>query len=257
MSEAFRVKGSLQDDTLSDILWQHGCTALWQDGEMLVAYFPERLELPLVGSWEASDATDYLARYYAELKPVVLPKLVIAPTHAEVTLSAPQQVIWLDPGMAFGTGHHETTAMALAALCQTPLAGKSVLDVGSGSGILAIAASKLGAAAVLGIDIDPETLPVATANRDLNHATARFELGTLSDMPSAFADVIVANLYAELHVALAPHYARVLRPDGTLMITGILAEKAQAVSAALPSELLLSTTVSQGDWLLIVAQRRS
>jgi ribosomal protein L11 methyltransferase len=256
MSEAFRITGSLQDERLSDLLWQHGCTALWQDGEVLVAYFPERLELPFQGTWEAADTTDYLAQYYADLKPVEFNELVVAPTHAQVTLSAPQQVIWLDPGMAFGTGHHETTFMALATLCQTPLTKKTVLDVGSGSGILAIAASKLGAQDVLGIDIDPETLPVAEANRDLNHAVARFELGTLTDLPDSFADVIIANLYAELHITLAPDYAKVLKPGGALIITGILAAKAPEVTAALEPWLIVNATVSKGEWMLIAARSR-
>jgi ribosomal protein L11 methyltransferase len=256
MSEAFRVTGSLQDETLSDLLWQHGCTALWQDGEVLVAYFPERLKLPVQGTWASADTTDYLAQYYAELKPVVFNELVVAPTHAQVTLSAPQQVIWLDPGMAFGTGHHETTFMALATLCQTPLTGKTVLDVGSGSGILAIAASKLGAQDILGIDIDPETLPVAEANRDLNRAAARFELGTLADIPDGFADVIIANLYAELHISLVHDYTRVLKPGGALMITGILADKAPEVTAALEPWLSVSATVGKGEWVLIAARSR-
>lgn len=253
MSVAFRTRGNLDDEQLSDLLWQHGCTGLWQDGEELVAYFPKPRPLPLAGRWE-TDTTDYLARYYAELQPVAVGPLVIAPTHAQPTLTAPQQVIWLDPGMAFGTGHHESTYLALAALCALELHGARVLDVGSGSGILAIAADKLGAAAALGIDIDPQTLPVAERNRQLNRSHARFALASLADVPGPF-EVIVANLYAELHLELAARYAAALAPGGVLIASGILAAKAPALRQALAAALTIEAEHTRGEWVCLQARR--
>ena len=236
------------------LLWDAGCTGVAQEGLEVVAYFPTRVSLPLPGRWEKVAATDWVARYYAELEPVVLDRLIIAPTHRKVTPAPHQRVLWLDPGMAFGTGHHETTRLALEALQGLELAHKRVLDVGAGSGILAIAADLLGAGDVLGLDNDPLTLPVAEENRARNGSKARFRLGTLDEtVPPASADVLVANLYAELHVELMSAYARVLSPKGQLLITGILEDRLPLVEAALVSSFDVLDTQLEGQWALLHA----
>ena len=252
MSEVFRFTGSL-DDPETDQLWAFGCGGLWQDGAEVVASFPERLELPLEGTWEKPDGEDYLQRYYKSLQPVHLEHLVIAPTHAEVTLQAGQKPLWLDPGMAFGTGHHETTRLALQALESLDLQNKDVLDVGAGSGILAIAADLLGAKSSHGVDIDAGTLPVAEVNTKLNRARATFVFGTLQDEPKHSADVVVANLFAELHVILASEYRRAIREDGQLLVTGILVEKLESVHEALAPSFVTTDTVIDGEWALVKA----
>ena len=229
---------------------------MWQDGEDIVAYFSAPLELPFVGVWEALEAQDYIERYYAELQPVYLSTLVVAPTHSEVMLTGGQKVLWLDPGMAFGTGHHETTRLALRELERLELGGKHVLDVGAGSGILAIAADLLGAAAAHGLDTDPDTLPVAEANRALNRSRATFALGTVQDAPASSADVVVANLFAELHVELCGEYRRVLKPGGNLIVTGILHDKLPAVEAALTACFEVGAVVTDGEWALLTATPR-
>ena len=254
MTAAFRMTGRLEArDADTDLLWSLGCEGLWQDGEDIVAYFSAPLELPLKGVWEALEPQDYIERYYAELQPVYLSTLVVAPTHSEVMVAGGQKILWLDPGMAFGTGHHETTRLALRELERHPLFGKHVLDIGAGSGILAIAADLLGAGSAHGLDTDPDTLPVAEANRALNRSRATFALGTVQDAPAASADVIIANLFAELHVELCSEYRRVLRPGGNLIVTGILHEKLPTVEAAFASSFEISAVVADGEWALLTA----
>jgi len=221
-------------------------------GEVL-AYFDAPVALPFEGTWEAADDRDWVAEYHRTLTPIALGRLVVAPTHHQVMLTAGQRALWLDPGMAFGSGHHETTYLALAALEQTDLRGKRVLDVGSGSGILAIAADLLGAADAEGVDIDPETVPVAEANAALNLSRAHFSLGVLG--PSVRpADVVVANLYAELHAELAGAYLRALNPGGVLLATGILAERGAVARDALSAAFGEVESEQKGEWLLLRAR---
>ena len=253
MSAAFRMNEASEAER--ELLWENGCQGILEEASAVVAYFANPTELPLQGTWESADSTDYVAQYYDTLEPIYLQKLVVAPTHRDVTLKAGQKPLWLDPGMAFGSGHHETTRMALEALEGLELLGKSVLDVGAGSGILAIAAALLGADAQ-GVDNDPLTLEVAEANARLNGVTPSFRLGTLEGKPRAFTDVLVANLFAELHVLLAPLYAEHLRPAGRLIITGIVLEKTPSVTTAIKPYFEAINTVTDGEWALLSAMRK-
>ncbi|ADI14461.1 50S ribosomal protein L11 methyltransferase [Truepera radiovictrix] len=258
MTLAFRVRGTLEDPHLAP-LWEAGCTGMLEDGGEVVAFFSEPppgellTRFPPGGRWERVDDTDWVARYHETLAPVVVGRLVVAPTHREVTLRAPQRALWLDPGMAFGTGHHETTYLALAALERLELRGRRVLDVGAGSGILAIAADLLGAAEAEGLDIDPDTVGVAEANAALNASRARFSAGELSARTRP-AHVIVANLYAELHAELAPLYARLLKPGGYLLATGILASRGAVAQGALERVFGSVEVEARGEWLLLRAR---
>ena len=253
MSAAFRMNEASEAER--ELLWENGCQGILEEASAVVAYFANPTELPLQGTWESADSTDYVAQYYDTLEPIYLQKLVVAPTHRDVTLKAGQKPLWLDPGMAFGSGHHETTRMALEALERLELLGKTVLDVGAGSGILAIAAALLGAVAQ-GVDNDPLTLSVAEANARLNGVTPSFKLGTLEGNPPAFSDVLVANLFAELHVLLAPLYAEHLKPAGRLIITGIMLAKTPSVTTAIEPHFEAINTVIDGEWALLSATRK-
>ena len=250
---AFRMLGHTEDPDVAR-LWDYGCTGMLEDGDEIVAYFAAPFALPFDGTWETVGETDWVADYYRTLQPVVIGWLVVVPTHHTVTLGAPQRPLWLDPGMAFGSGHHETTSLALGALEQTPLRGLRVLDVGAGSGVLAIAADLLGAADAEGLDIDPATVPVAAANAALNFSRAHFSVGTLGD-GVAPADVIVANLFAELHAELAPAYFAALKPGGWLFATGILADREQVARDALNALFGDLEAHTEGEWVLFKVQK--
>ena len=234
-------------------LWEYGCRGVVEEGAEVVGYFDGLVELPLEGRWIELADEDYLERYYRELEPITIGPLVVAPTHRQAVLGAGQKPLWIDPGMAFGTGHHETTRLALEALAALELSGKSVLDVGAGSGILAIAADLLGADSSRGIDIDPDTLPVARANAALNRSRATFNLGELEGQE--LADVIVANLHAELHVELAGAYSRALAPAGRLLVTGILGDRTGMIDRALAQRFEPLGWAEAGEWRLFSAVR--
>lgn len=259
MSVSFRFRGVLEHaERETALLWEAGCRGIAQEGGEVVAYFDEPVELPLAGEWSEVDNTDWLEAYYAELKPVVLDRLIVAPTHHQLGDDdvGKRNVVWLDPGMAFGTGHHATTRMALAALETFDLSKRDVVDLGSGSGILAIAAALLGARTIYGLDVDAETLPVARANAELNRVSVGFREGTLSTETAAnSADLIVANLFAEAHAGLAEAYAHVLRPGGWVLLTGILTERLGVVREGLEPYFTLAQTVHEDEWALVQAQR--
>ncbi len=278
MARAYRLPGRVAEaeGALGAALWDAGCDALLEDGDDLVAVFavpalgsaragvPDHTlaassAVPPGGEWEAVDERDHVAAYFEGLDAVAVGRVVVAPTHRQALLTAGQTVLWLDPGMAFGTGHHETTRLALAALADPhlDLRGKRVLDVGSGSGLLAIVADRLGAAEALGVDVDPITLPIARANADLNRSRARFEVSDFAATapPPGSVDVLVANLFAELHVAFMDAYARALAPGGLAFLTGILAGKEGSVEAALPAALRLVRREREGEWWLLSLER--
>jgi len=184
-------------------------------------------------------------------------RLVICPAWRSYRPRTGEAVIRLDPGMAFGTGQHPTTLMCLRALEETVRPGADVLDLGTGSGVLALAAARLGAAGVLALDNDPQAVQAARDNVRLNEmeAVVRAEEGTLESAPARF-DVIAANISPSVIVELAGAMAAALKPGGVLVAGGFSAERAEAVAAALTAAgLTVERTLSDGDWRTHVARR--
>lgn len=163
----------------------------------------------------------------------------------------------LDPGLAFGTGTHPTTALCLEWLDGQELQGCKVLDFGCGSGILAIAALLLGAPQAVGTDIDPQALEASRDNASRNGIDpARFPVYLPADLPQQPADVVVANILAGPLVSLAPQITALVKGGGRLALSGILAEQAEEVRAAYAGAFDLDPTASKDGWVRISGIKR-
>ncbi|ALN20770.1 50S ribosomal protein L11 methyltransferase [Ectopseudomonas mendocina] len=163
----------------------------------------------------------------------------------------------LDPGLAFGTGTHPTTALCLEWLDGQPLDNCCVLDFGCGSGILAIAALLLGAPQAVGTDIDPQALEASRDNASRNGIDpARFPVYLPADLPQQPADVVVANILAGPLVSLAPQITALVKGGGRLALSGILAEQADEVRAAYADAFDLDPTATKDGWVRISGVKR-
>jgi ribosomal protein L11 methyltransferase len=163
----------------------------------------------------------------------------------------------LDPGLAFGTGTHPTTALCLEWLDAQSLDGRQVVDYGCGSGILAIAALRLGAQRIVAMDIDPQALRATRENAARNGVLARLEVTADPALAPASADVLLANILAGPLVELAPRFAQAVRPGGLLALSGLLAEQAAAVTAAYQPWFDIGTTATREGWTLLAGRRRA
>ena len=206
------------------------------------------------------DDEDWARRSQDSLMPVTVGRVTVAaPWHLPSALSPEPSalLIVILPSMGFGTGHHATTRLCLAALQAIDLTGRSVLDVGTGSGVLAIAAARLGAATALGIDSDPDAIESATENLALNPGTGNvtFHLQDLAAAPLPPADVVTANLTGALLAREAAAISRAVRPGGTLILSGILKEERDAVLAAFAAAPLMSSAEEDG-WVALTFEKR-
>jgi ribosomal protein L11 methyltransferase len=188
-------------------------------------------------------------------------RLVIRPTWRRHRCEPDDIVLALDPGMAFGTGLHPTTRLCLAALetlsDRGAVDGARVLDVGCGSGILAIAAVKLGASRALGVDTDPIAIESTLANARRNRLTRRIRarVGSLPSVEPPF-DVVLANLIAGVLVPLAGALLAELRPGGTLLASGIFIDREGEVRSAFEAAgLVIGERTAEGEWLALAATR--
>ena len=205
------------------------------------------------------DQEDWSETWKKHVRPVRVGRIWVGPSWELKNAGDAPICLVIEPGMAFGTGDHPTTSMCLQAL-QDAVERKerpSVLDVGTGSGVLAIAARKLGAGRVVGNDIDPAAVRIAQENAAANKA----ENLELTDRPlerlRGEFDVVVANLYAGVLVQLAPRLAARLAPEGLLIVTGILAPQANEVALALSREgLRQAGKRASGEWVLLRYERR-
>ena len=221
------------------------------------------------------DDEDWARRSQENLQPVTIGRLTVYPSLRDFRRLRPSPEprapsprlrpsgfgaagpsIVIQPSMGFGTGHHATTRLCLVALQREELAGKSVLDVGTGSGILAIAAARLGAARAVGIDHDPDAIEAARENLELNPeaASVAFEVGELEledvrSKPDA-TDIVIANLTGALLIREAHRLLASVRPGGRLIVSGLLAaERDQVVAAFKPAEILWESR--EDEWVAL------
>jgi len=163
----------------------------------------------------------------------------------------------LDPGLAFGTGTHPTTALCLEWLDGQALEGQHLVDYGCGSGILGIAALLLGARDVVAVDIDPQALTATRDNLARNRlAPERLQTFLPADAPAVQADTLVANILAGPLVQLAPTLATLIRPGGRLLLSGLLAEQAEEVSTAYNEWFEMEPAVEKEGWIRLTGTKR-
>lgn len=165
-------------------------------------------------------------------------------------------IVRLDPGLAFGTGTHPTTALCLRWLDGADLTGKTVLDYGCGSGVLAIAALKLGATRVVGIDIDPQALAASRDNAERNGVAEQLDLRRPEEYQPASYDVLVANILAGPLAELEPTFAASLVPDGAFALSGVLAGQQDELLARYTADFRDLAVAIDGDWVRIDGRRR-
>jgi len=163
--------------------------------------------------------------------------------------------IELDPGLAFGSGTHPTTALCLEWLDAQPLAGASVVDYGCGSGILAIAAARLGARHVRAVDIDPQALIATVGNAVRNGVAHVIEATGDPRLAPAGADALLANILAGPLVELAPRFAEAVTPGGRIALSGLLREQADAVTAAYRPCFHIGPAIERDGWMLLAGHR--
>ena len=165
-------------------------------------------------------------------------------------------VVHLDPGLAFGTGTHTTTALCLEWLDAHPPAGLSVIDYGCGSGILAIAAHKLGAQAVIAVDIDPQALQATRENARRNRVDERLSVIFPQELDTGQVDVVLANILANPLIEHAGSLSGRVRQGGSIALTGILAAQAGEVLAAYQPWFDFSAPLQREEWVLLAGTRR-
>ena len=198
-------------------------------------------------AWERAWLADWKSMRFGR-------RLWVCPTAADAPDDPCAVVLRLDPGLAFGTGTHPTTALCLQILDALPLSGASVIDYGCGSGILGIAALKLGAARVTAVDLDPQALIATRENAIRNGVSSQIETQAVPAALQA-ADCVVANILAGPLIELAPILTGACRPKGDLLLSGLLMAQAYAVKAAYSSAFDMVQVVGREDWCCIHARR--
>ena len=237
-----------QKDLIIAELWELGCAGITELAETrLRAFFAAdsadlRAALaPYAPRWEQVEEQDWVALAHARLEPMLVgERFFLAPVWRDDPTPAGRMRIVVNPGMAFGTGAHETTQLCIEALERHVRPGVRVLDVGTGSGILSIAARMLGAGRVAACDNDPLAVEVA-------HAHVPAWLGSVDAAASACADVLVVNIGPAAVIEMAPDILRCLRPGGAALISGFEREDAPGVEAAYPGGRIHS----KGNWCLL------
>lgn len=199
-----------------------------------------------LGYIEEADWATAWKKYFKPLR--IGKRLVVTPPWEDPALGPDELAIVIDPGMAFGTGSHATTQLCLEAIEETLSPGASMADIGTGSGILSIAAAKLGAACIYAVDIDPLAVRIARDNARVNGVTAEFS----ETLPRNIRyDIVVANIIADTLIDLAPTLHAILAPTGALIVSGIINSRSADVEQAMIKEgLKPAGGKTNGEWIL-------
>jgi ribosomal protein L11 methyltransferase len=212
---------------------------------------PQRIELDWLAAraWEREWLRDFHALRFGR-------RLWICPRHEQVSERG-AVVVTLDPGLAFGTGSHPSTALCLEWLDASVTPGMTLIDYGSGSGILAIAAARLGAGHVAAFDIDPQALLATTENAAANGVAGRLSVHSDAATLPPHNQALVANILAGPLCELAPRFAARVRAGGQLLVAGILAEQAEVVADAYAPWFDVVPWAERDGWVALAGQRKS
>ncbi|HEY9277347.1 MAG TPA: 50S ribosomal protein L11 methyltransferase [Methylotenera sp.] len=240
-------------------IWQQNLvSALFDEGvdiDVVMTELQSQTKLPALNyTTEIIQEQDWVRATQSQFDPIrITDTLWIVPTWHDSPNPDAINII-LDPGLAFGTGSHPTTHLCLAWLTQTVKPGQTVLDYGCGSGILAIAAKKLGAGNVVGVDIDPQAIQSSLYNAEQNTVTADFY--PASQYQAAEYDIVVANILSSALSVLAPALASSCKAGGKIALSGILREQESAVSAIYAEWFDMETPQYMDAWVLLTGTRK-
>ena len=202
---------------------------------------------------------DWINNWKKYFKPIpVGEKLLIRPTWEEEYEAGDRVVLHLEPGLAFGTGTHETTRLCMELLEQYVKPEMDVLDVGCGSGILSVAALLLGARKAVGVDIDPLAVKTAVQNAERNHVAERFTgiYGDLTEKVSGRYHIVVANIVADVIIELTKDIEQFLQPDSVYLMSGIIDTREEDVLAALAEKFDILGRRTERGWVALAAKRK-
>ena len=222
---------------------------------VLAAGFPEQA----LSGWRVEEVQDqaWERAWLEHFKPMRFGRrLWIIPTGFEPPAQEDAVCVSLDPGLAFGTGTHPTTALCLQWLDAQDLQGKTLVDYGCGSGILAVAGLLLGSGSAIATDIDPQALTATADNARKNHVEERLHCRLPKQMPGLKADLLLANILANPLIELAGQLASLVRPGGRLALSGILREQAPEVSRAYDPYFRMDEPEFLEDWTRLTGIRR-
>jgi ribosomal protein L11 methyltransferase len=228
------------------------------DFEAVAEHVRETFDTALLRDWRRELIEDQAwerawMEYYQPMK--FGDKLWVCPTGQEQ--HEPGTVcMLLDPGLAFGTGTHPTTALCLEWLARHDLAGKTVIDYGCGSGILAVAAVLLGAKEAHAVDIDPQALTATLSNAEKNAVQDKIKVYLPEQLPKMQGDIVLANILAKPLCELSERISTLVKAGGALVLSGILAEQTTQVADAYMSAIELNSPVQQEDWIRLDGLKR-
>ncbi len=240
-------------------LWKEVCVVGLFDAETAIEPIVDQLEKafgPLQWGAEPLEDRDWIREWMDSFKPMrfgqrlwIVPSWHTAPNANDINLQ-------LDPGLAFGTGTHPTTALCLEWLDANPPKNHTVIDYGCGSGILGIAALKLGATHCTGVDTDPQALEASHSNAEKNSVADKLQLQLPEQAPIEAADLVLANILANPLIGLADKLSKLTKQGGEIILSGILAEQAQHVSDAYSPYFKMANPVQQEDWIRLDGIRK-